>query len=146
MIRLFIVEIFAKWYWRFFNPYFSMYFHKYSKYKPTNISICENCIKPVQIFGNHLSKCPDIKRKRRPISLHRVLPGRSSTVQHYFSSVGSPWIQVLSDSLQFVHSLQLHSPHVDLLSSLFFHHWLWVFGLFSFYWIYLSPHYGGKLG
>ena len=26
-----VAEIFAKHYWRFFNPYFSMYFHKYSQ-------------------------------------------------------------------------------------------------------------------
>ena len=57
-----------------------MYFHKYSKYKPSSIS--ENHIKPVGIFGNYISKCPDIRRKRRPISLHRgVPPGRSNKVK-----------------------------------------------------------------
>ena len=66
-----------------------MYFPKYSKYKPSNTSICENYIKPVGIFGNHLSKCPDVKRKRRHISLLRVPPGRTNKVKTYFSSVGS---------------------------------------------------------
>ena len=65
-----------------------MYFHKYSKYKPSSIS--ENHIKPVGIFGNYISKCPNIRRKRRPISLHRVLPGQSNKVKSYSSSVGSP--------------------------------------------------------
>ena len=70
-----------------------MYFHKYTKYKPSNTSICENYIKPVGIFGNYISKCPDIRRKRRPISFHRVPPGRSNKVKTYFSSVGSPCIK-----------------------------------------------------
>ena len=67
-----------------------MYFHKYSKYKPSNSSICESYIKPVGIFGNYISKCLDIRRKRRPISLHRVPPGRSNKVKTYSISVGSP--------------------------------------------------------
>ena len=33
-----------------------MYFHKYSKYKPSNSLICENYIKPVDIFGVIMSK------------------------------------------------------------------------------------------
>ena len=67
-----------------------MYFHKYSKYKPSNSSICESYIKPVGIFGNYLSKCLDIRIKRRPISLHRVPPGQSNKVKPYSISVGSP--------------------------------------------------------
>ena len=56
-----------------------MYFHKYSKYKPSNSSICENYINLLEFLenGKCISKCPDIRRKRRPISLHRVPPGRS---------------------------------------------------------------------
>ena len=69
-----------------------MYFHKYSKYKPYKTSICENYIKPVEIFGDHISKCPDTRRKRRPISLHRVPPCRISKVKTNSSSVGSPCI------------------------------------------------------
>ena len=67
-----------------------MYFHKYSKYKPSNNSICENYLKPVGIFGNDMSKCPDIRRKRTPNSLHKVPPGRSNKIKTYFISVGSP--------------------------------------------------------
>ena len=47
-------------------------------------------MKPVGIFGNNISKCPDIMRKRTPISLHRVPPVRSNKVKDYVSSVGSP--------------------------------------------------------
>ena len=47
-------------------------------------SICESYIKPVGIFGNYTWKSPDIRRKRRPISLHKVPPGQSNKV----SSVG----------------------------------------------------------
>ena len=47
-------------------------------------------MKPVGIFGNHLSECPDIKRKGTPISIHRVPHGQSNKVKTYFSSVGSP--------------------------------------------------------
>ena len=46
-----------------------------------------------KIFGNYWSKCPDIKRIRRPISLQRVPPGRSNKAKTYFSSVGSPCTQ-----------------------------------------------------
>ena len=67
-----------------------MYFHKYSKYKPSNSSISESYIKPDGIFGNYMSKCPDIRRKRKPISLHRMLPGRSNKFKTYSISVGSP--------------------------------------------------------
>ena len=67
-----------------------MYFHKYSKYKPSNSSICESYIKPVGIFGNDISKYLEIRRKRRPLSLHRVPPGQSNKDKTYFSSVGSP--------------------------------------------------------
>ena len=52
--------------------------------------ICENHIKPVGIFGNYLSKCPDIKRNRRPISLQTVPPCQRYKVKTYFSSVGLP--------------------------------------------------------
>ena len=69
-----------------------MYFHKYSKYKPSNSSICENYIKPFGIFWNYISKCPYIRRKRIPISLHRVPAGRSNKVKTYSISVGSPCI------------------------------------------------------
>ena len=51
----------------------------------------ENYIIPAAIFGNQLSKCPDIQRKRRPISHFRVPPDWSNKVKTYFSSVGSPW-------------------------------------------------------
>ena len=78
-----------------------MYFHKYSKYKP---SISENHIKPVGIFGNCISKCPNIRRKRRPISLHRVLPGQSNKVKSYSSSVGSP-CSVFFSLLRFLEEL-----------------------------------------
>ena len=44
-------------------------------------------MKPVGIFGNNISKCPDIMRKRTPISPHRV---QSNKVKDYVSSVGSP--------------------------------------------------------
>ena len=47
-------------------------------------------MKPVWIFGNNISKFPDIMRKRTPISLHRVPPVRSNKVKDYISSVGSP--------------------------------------------------------
>ena len=47
-------------------------------------------MKPIGIFGNNISKCPDIMRKRTPISPHRVPPVRSNKVKDYFSSVGSP--------------------------------------------------------
>ena len=67
-----------------------MYFHKYSKHKPSNSSICESYIKPIGIFVNYISKCPDIRRKRRPLSLHRVPPGQSNKDKTYSSSVGSP--------------------------------------------------------
>ena len=49
-------------------------------------------MKPVGIFGNNISKCPDIMRKRTPFSLHRVPPVRSNKVKDYVSSVGSPCI------------------------------------------------------
>ena len=49
-----------------------MYFHRYSKYKPSNSSICESYIKPVGIFGNHISKYPDIRRKIISISLQTI--------------------------------------------------------------------------
>ena len=42
------------------------------------------------IFGNNISKCPDIMKKRTPISLHRVPPVWSNKVKDYVSSVGSP--------------------------------------------------------
>ena len=71
-----------------------MHFHKYSKYKPSNTPICEKYIKPVGIFGNNISKCPDIMRKRTPISLHRVPPVRSNKVKDNVSSVGSPCMLV----------------------------------------------------
>ena len=74
-----------------------MYSHKYSKYKPSDTSICENCIKHVENFGNHISKCPDIRRKRRPISLHRVSHGQSNKVKTYLSSVGSPCVEEFWD-------------------------------------------------
>ena len=50
-------------------------------------------MKPVGIFGNNISKCPDIMRKGTPISPHRVPPVRSNKVKDYFSSVGSPCSQ-----------------------------------------------------
>ena len=67
-----------------------MYFHKYSFQNPSNSPICENCMKPVGILGNNISKYPDIMRKRTPISPHRVPPVRSNKVKDYVSSVGSP--------------------------------------------------------
>ena len=67
-----------------------MYFDKYSKYKPSNSSICESYIKPIGVFGNYKSKCPEIRRKRRPISLYRVPPRQSNEAKDYISSVGSP--------------------------------------------------------
>ena len=81
-----------------------MYFYKYSKYKPSNTSICENYINPVGIFGNHLSKCPDIGRKRGPISIHRMPPRRSYKVKDYISSAGSPCTCIL---------LYLHTWKID---------------------------------
>ena len=45
---------------------------------------------PVGIFGNNISKCPDIIRKRAPISPHRVPPVRSNKVKDYSSSVDHP--------------------------------------------------------
>ena len=47
-------------------------------------------MKPVRIFGNNISKCPDMMRKSTHISLHRVPPVRSNKVKDYISSVGSP--------------------------------------------------------
>ena len=47
-------------------------------------------MKPVGIFGNYISKCPDIMGKRTPISPHRVPPVQSNKVKDYSSSVGSP--------------------------------------------------------
>ena len=47
-------------------------------------------MKPVGIFANIISKCPDIMRKRTPILLHRVPPVWSNKVKDYVSSVGSP--------------------------------------------------------
>ena len=49
-------------------------------------------MKPVGIFGNNISKCPDVMRKRTPISPHRVPPVPSNKVKDYVSSVGSPCI------------------------------------------------------
>ena len=51
-------------------------------------------MKPVGIFGNNISKCPDIMRKRTPISLHWVPPVRRKKVKDYVSSVGSPCMYV----------------------------------------------------
>ena len=82
---------------------------KSGKFKPLNLSlvkpfttlvyqplfktpICVNCIKPVGIFGNNISICPDIMRKRTPISLNRVPPVQRIKVKDYISSVGSPCI------------------------------------------------------
>ena len=37
-------------------------------------------MKLVGIFGNNISKCPDIMRKRTPMSPHRVPPVRSNKI------------------------------------------------------------------
>ena len=57
-------------------------------------------MKPVGIFGNNISKCPDIMRKRTPISPHRVPPVRSNKVKDYVSLVGSPCTRIKDKTIR----------------------------------------------
>ena len=76
-IRVFVAEIFAKQYWRLFNPKFSMYFayfHNLSIKVPPNF---EKYVKHVEACGNYISKCPDISENMAPILLNTVLLNKS---------------------------------------------------------------------
>ena len=86
-IRAFVAEIFAKQYWRLFNPKFSMhlaYFHNLSIIVPPN---CKNCMKPVEACGNYISKCPEISENMVPILVHTVLLNKSYSKMFLYQSL-----------------------------------------------------------
>ena len=43
----------------------------------------------MEFFGNHVSKCPNIKGERKLISFCRVPYGRSDKVKTYFIGLGT---------------------------------------------------------
>ena len=63
-IGAFVVEIFAKQYWRLFNPSFSLYFVYFQDLSIKVLPFCKNYTKLIGAFENYISKCPEISEKK----------------------------------------------------------------------------------
>ena len=76
----------------FFNHWFSMYFSYSPNYRPSKPSEMDNYLIIIDIFGNFISKCTYLMKKRTPVEDYRLLSIPSNKPIGFVSSRGTTCI------------------------------------------------------